>query len=86
MSTVLSVRMSEEENALLRSAAADDHATISEYVRRAALMAAENALMDRRVVETPAEHWEEFEAMLNAPPRVVPVFKELAQRKPVWEE
>lgn len=84
MSTVLSVRMSDEENALLRSAAADDHATISEYVRRAALIAAENALMDRRVVEIPAEHWEEFEAMLNAPPRDLPGLRKLAERTPAW--
>lgn len=82
--TVLSVRVSQEERALLE--AASDHArtTLSEFVRRKAVEAAESAMLERRVVTIPAADWEAFEAWAREPARDIPALRELARRKPTW--
>ncbi len=84
-SSVLSVRLSPSEKNVLERAAAHAHTTISDFVRRQAVIAAELEIMDRRVVDIPADKWDEFEAWANAPPRDVPELKRLAATRPVWE-
>ena len=83
--TVLSVRLSEQERALLDAAAEHGHTTISDFVRRKAVEAAEIDVMERRIVTIPAEKWEEFEAWARRPAEVRPALQELAKRSPTWE-
>ena len=85
-SAVLSVRVSPEEKLILQGAADKTRSTISEFIRRKALEAAEMELMTRRIVSIPEEQWAAFEAMLNAPVREVPALAELARRTPSWEK
>ena len=85
-STVLSVRMSADERALLEAASEQAHTTISDFVRRKAIEAAEMELIERRVVTIPAEHWEEFEAWLHRPAEEIPALRELSKRRPPWEK
>lgn len=84
--SVLSVRVSEEERALLE--AASDHArtSLSDFIRRKAIEAAEMDLLERPVVVIPAKHWEAFEAWANRPPRKVAALEELARTKPAWRK
>lgn len=84
-SEILSIRVSAEERAVLEAAATNSHAKLSEFVRRAALEAAEIEMMSRRVVTIPASRWDEFEAWLRRPPAENSGLAALARRVPVWE-
>ena len=83
---VLSVRVSAAERALLEAAAEQARTTLSDFIRRKALEAAEIDVMDRRVITIPAEDWEKFEAWVNEPGRDLPELRRLATMRPTWEE
>ena len=86
MSTsVLSVRVSEEERALLEAASEQARTSLSDFVRRKALDAAESDMLDRRVVTIPAKDWAAFEAWANRPAEENEALKELARRAPTWQ-
>jgi uncharacterized protein (DUF1778 family) len=85
-STVLSVRLSDEERTLLEAASSQARTNLSDFVRRKALEAAEVDLFDRRIVTIPAKDWERFEAWAAKPARVVAPIKELATRPPTWRK
>ncbi len=82
--SILSVRVSPDERALLASAAEQAHATLSEFVRRKALEAAEIEVSSRAIVAIPAKDWEAFEAWIARPPEAIPALTELARRPPSW--
>jgi len=83
--SILSVRVTEKERQLLEDAASQVHTNLSEFVRRNALLAAEEELLERRVVIIPAEQWEALEKWMQAPARDNPALKKLANLTPVWE-
>jgi len=83
--SVLSVRVSEEERALLEAASEQARTSLSDFVRRKALDAAEIEVLERSVVAIPAAHWEKFEAWAKAPARPIPALKELARKRPTWQ-
>ncbi len=81
---VLSVRVNAQERSLLEAAAGQSRTSLSDFVRRKALEAAEMDVMDRRVVTIPAGDWERFEAWANAPARDLPALRRLASKPPAW--
>ncbi len=83
---LVSVRVNPQERDLLESAAAHAHTTLSDFVRRHALEAAELELLDRRLITIPVADWERFEAWAHRPPRDVPALRKLATDKLAWEE
>lgn len=83
--TVLSVRVNPDERALLEAAAAQDHTTLSDFVRRKALESAEADVLNRSLITIPAENWAAFEAWLHKPAKELPALKKLAKRRPTWE-
>jgi uncharacterized protein (DUF1778 family) len=83
---VLSVRVSQSERALLESAAEQAHTSLSDFVRRKALEAAEMEVLDRRIVTIPAADWEKFEEWASAPPKSVPALHDLAATRPAWQD
>lgn len=86
MSTsVLSVRVNEEERGLLETAAKHAHTSLSDFVRRKALESAEMEVLAKTSVEIPADDWAQFEAWLHAEPKVIPQVQDLMAKKPVWE-
>jgi uncharacterized protein (DUF1778 family) len=85
-SSVLSVRLSDQERALLEAASSQARTNVSDFVRRTALEAAETDLLDRRIVVIPAKDWERFEAWAAAPAREVAAVQELAERPPTWRK
>jgi uncharacterized protein (DUF1778 family) len=85
-SPVLSVRVSQSERDLLEAAAEQARTSLSDFVRRRALEAAEMDILDRRVVTIPAKDWQKFEAWVNAPARDVPALRKLAGSRPVWQD
>jgi len=85
-SSVLSVRLSDEERVLLEAASSQAHTNLSDFVRRKALEAAEIDVTERRIVKIPAKDWERFEAWARRPARDVASLKQLAKRRPTWRK
>jgi uncharacterized protein (DUF1778 family) len=85
-SLVLSVRLSEEERALLEAASSQARTNVSDFVRRKALEAAEMDVLERRIVAIPAKDWERFEAWVAKPARKIAPLNELARRPPTWRK
>jgi len=86
--SVLTVRLSDAERQLIQHASDEAHTSISDFVRRKAIEAAELQLMERRIVTIPAEHWDKIEAWAAAPARkakALPRLVALAKAKPAWE-
>jgi uncharacterized protein (DUF1778 family) len=85
-SLVLSVRLSQEERALLEAASSQARTNVSDFVRRRALEAAEVDMLERRIVTIPAKDWARFEAWAAKPAREIPQLKDLARRPPTWRK
>ncbi len=77
--------MSPGERELVERAAERSRTSLSDFVRRKALEAAEIDLMDQTVVTIPAEHWAKFEAWAARPAQPPPELRELAAHRPAWE-
>ena len=83
--TVLSVRVSQEERAILEAASEQAHTSLSDFVRRKAVAAAECDMLERRNVTIPAKDWESFEAWASRPAQDIPAIKELATKALTWQ-
>jgi uncharacterized protein (DUF1778 family) len=83
--SILSVRVSAHERALLEEASEQARTSLSEFVRRKALEAAEIEVLERSVVTIPAKDWEAFEAWVARPAETVPALRRLARRPPTWK-
>jgi uncharacterized protein (DUF1778 family) len=82
---VLSTRVSEEERALLEAASELARTSLSEFVRRKAIEAAEADVLDRRIITIPAKDWEAFEAWANRPAEEIRGLRDLFGKAPTWE-
>lgn len=85
LTTVLSVRVSSDERSLLETASEQARTSLSEFVRRKALEAAELDVLARSVVKIPAKDWEAFEAWIARPAEAIPGLKRLATLTPTWQ-
>ncbi len=83
--TLLSVRVNPDERAILQAAAAQSRTTLSEFMRRKALEAAETDVLNRVVVTIPAKDWERFEAWAARPAATIPALAELASLTLSWK-
>lgn len=83
--SVLSVRVTPDERTLLEEAAAQSHTSLSEFIRRRSIEAAEVEVMSRTVVTIPAKDWVAFEAWIGRPAEDSPALATLARRTPSWE-
>jgi len=81
---VLSVRVSEEERALLEAASELARTSLSEFIRRKALDAAEMDVLERRIVTIAAKDWKKFEAWASRPAEEIEGLKDLAGTAPTW--
>jgi uncharacterized protein (DUF1778 family) len=84
--SVLSVRVSDEERALLEAAAEQARTSLSDFVRRKALEAAEIDVLERRIVAIPAKDWEKFEAWAHRPAEKIAALERLARTDPKWRK
>ncbi len=86
MSTVLSVRLSDQERALLEAASSQARTNVSDFVRRKAIEAAELDMMERRLVRIASKDWERFERWATAPAREIAGLKDLAVKPSTWRK
>ncbi len=82
---ILSVRVTPDERALLEAAAEQSGASLSEFMRRKSVEAAEMDVLNRSVVAIPAKDWEAFETWINRPAETKEKLAKLAGRTPSWE-
>jgi uncharacterized protein (DUF1778 family) len=83
--SILSVRVNPEERAILEAAAEQSRTSLSDFVRRKAVEAAEVDVLNRTIVTIPAKDWEAFEAWVNRPAETTPALEKLARVTPSWE-
>ena len=83
--SVLSVRVNPDERAILEAAAEQAHTTLSDFMRRKALEAAEVDVLNRTIITIPAKDWEQFETWIARPSVTVPALKQLGAITPSWE-
>ncbi len=83
--SILSVRVNPEERALLEAAAEQSRTSLSDFVRRKAVEAAEADVLNRTVLTIPAADWEAFEAWIHRPAETIPALRKLAKVTPSWK-
>jgi uncharacterized protein (DUF1778 family) len=86
ISSVLSVRVSPAERAILEAASFDARTNLSDFMRRAAVNAAEASLLERNIVTIPADDWLAFEKWVKRPVVKVSALKKLAAKKLTWQK
>jgi uncharacterized protein (DUF1778 family) len=78
------LRVSDKERALLEAASEQARTSLSDFVRRKALEAAEVDVLERRIVAIPAKDWEAFEAWADRPPQKIAALEGRARTDPKW--
>ncbi len=81
----ISVRLPAGDIAMIDRAAGLRGRSRTDFVREAAVRAAEDVLMENRLIRMSAEGFAAFMVILSAPPAAVPEMVELAQRPAPWE-
>ena len=82
----LAMRLTPDQDALIRDAAAATGQSLTDFVTMAAVTRAEDTLADRRVFRLDDAAWAEFSAILDRPAeRVSELAKLLSERAP-WDE
>jgi uncharacterized protein (DUF1778 family) len=84
-SSILSVRVTSAERAILEAAVEQSHSSLSEFVRRKALESAETEVLSRAVVTISAYDWDAFEAWIGRKAKAIPALADRARRTPSWE-
>ena len=83
--SVLSVRVTPQERALLQQASEQAQTSLSDFVRRKSVAAAETEVLERSVISIPAKQWAAFEAWLGQDAKDSPQLRKLASKKPTWQ-
>lgn len=84
-SSVVSVRVSADERAMFEAAAEQAHTSLSDFMRRKAMEAAEAEVPQRSIVTISAASWDAFEAWVDRPAEPHPALAEMMGLKPVWQ-
>jgi uncharacterized protein (DUF1778 family) len=83
--SILSVRINARERALLDAAAEQSRTSLSDFVRRKVLDAAETEVLNRTAVVIAAKDWEKFESWINRPAKNIQALKKLKRITPSWD-
>lgn len=81
----VSMRLPDADIALIDRAASARGRSRTDFVREAAVRAAEDVLMDQRLVRMSAEGFAEFIALLEQPAEAVPSLFEVLRRPAPWD-
>lgn len=81
----VSMRLPDADIALIDRAASARGRSRTDFVREAAVRAAEDVLMDQRLVRMSAEGFAEFIALLEQPAEAVPSLVEVLRRPAPWD-
>ena len=81
----LSMRLPDADLAIIDRAAQLRGRSRTEFMRDAAVRAAEEAIMDTSLLRVSPEAFDAFVAMMDAPAKPVPALTELLRRPTPWE-
>lgn len=81
----ISMRLRDADIAIIDRAASLRGRSRTDFVREAAVRAAEEALLERQVIRMSGQGFAHFLAQLDAPAEPVPALVQLAQRPAPWE-
>lgn len=81
----LNLRASQQQQQLIRSAAAALDKSMTDFVLESATAKAERVLADRRWFVLSGEDWERFEALLDAPALDTPKLKRLLSEPTIFD-
>lgn len=82
----LAMRLTPDQDALIRDAAAVTGQSLTDFVTMAAVTRAEDTLADRRVFRLDEAAWAEFTATLDRPARRSPELAQLLSERAPWDE
>ncbi len=82
----LAMRLTPDQDALIRDAAAVTGQSLTEFVTAAAVTRAEDTLADRRVFRLDDAAWAEFAAILDRPARPIPELAALLNEPAPWDK
>lgn len=82
----LAVRLTPDQDALIRDAAAVTGQSLTDFVTMAAITKAEDALADRRVFRLDDAAWAEFTATLDRPAQRIPELAKLLSERAPWDD
>ena len=85
MPSPLSMRLPDSDIAIIDRAAALRGRSRTDFVRDAAVRAAEEVLLERSVIRMGPEAFEAFKAAISAPPQAVPEMIERLRRTVPWD-
>lgn len=81
----LSMRLPEADVAIIDRAAGMRGRSRTDFIREAAVRAAEEAIVETRLIRMSADGFAAFLQALSAPPAAVPEMVELVKRQAPWE-
>ncbi len=82
----LAMRLTPDQDALIRDAAAVTGQSLTEFVTTAAVSRAEDTLADRRVFRLDDAAWTEFAAILDRPAKRIPELAALLGEQAPWDK
>jgi uncharacterized protein (DUF1778 family) len=82
----LAMRLTPEQDSLIREAAGAAGQSLTEFVTAAAVTRAEDTLADRRVFRLDAAAWTEFNEILDRPAKSVPELARLFGEPAPWDK
>ncbi len=82
----LDMRLTEQQEQVIRRAAELKNKTLTSFVVETAYEAAEQVLLDQRRFVLSEEQWLAFNAVLDAPPKVLPGLKRLMSKPDTWDD
>lgn len=82
----LSIRLPDADLAIIDRAAQLRGRSRTEFMRDAAVRAAEDAIMETTLIRVSAEGFEAFVSALDAPGKPVPAMVEVLQRRAPWDK
>ena len=82
----LAVRLTHDQDSLIRDAANVTGQSLTEFVTSAALTRAEDTLADRRVFRLDDAAWAEFNAILDRPAQRIPELAALLAEPAPWDQ
>lgn len=81
----LAMRLTPDQDALIRDAAAAAGQSLTDFVTRAAVTLAADTLADRRLFRLDAAAWEEFSAILDREAGTIPELAALLDERAPWD-
>lgn len=81
----LSMRLPESDIAIIDRAAGLIGRSRTEFIRDAAVRAAEDAVLDRALIRMTPDGFQAFQSAISAPPQPVPEIVDLLKRAAPWD-